>query len=200
MSDSRPQISRRRLIVGTGAGAAALWAAPAITTLGTAAGATGSSCSVFRFFMPNLSSPAASPSSAITGSVTAGDTVFVGTGNVDFTGAGTDYSGPPWTTTLAMDLDGTTAGLTILTGPNLTLKTYTVEIEGFGALASGNSVSVEIGGTPVITPQSPPDGSSNPWSFTGTALASGALTLTHSGPGDNQGLFLSRLEVFANCV
>ena len=77
---------------------------------------------------------------------------------------------------VAMDLDGTTAGLTILTGPNLTLKTYTVEIEGFGALASGNSVSVEIGGTPVITPQAPPDGSSNPWSFTGTALLRSADT------------------------
>jgi hypothetical protein len=202
MSENRSQISRRRVLVGAGAGAAAVWAAPAISTLASAQAATTSRCSVFRFVTASLTSPAGphtGASTALTGTFTAGDSLTVGSGNVDLVGPGTDWPPPTYTPTLAMDLTGTgNFSVVTLNGPNLANKAYTVEVEVYGALDHNNTYSVTIGGTPFVTVPSPGyQGPTISHVDSGAGTAGGALVLTHtSGGNDNQGMFLARLEVF----
>ena len=63
MTDSKPSFSRRRLLVGAGVGTAAVWAAPAITTLASAS-ASGSCVKGdgdFSFIAKNLTVPRCDP-------------------------------------------------------------------------------------------------------------------------------------------
>lgn len=217
MTEDRPKYSRRRVIAGAGAGAAAVWAAPAVTTLGRAGaqvGAAGSKCSVFLFDTAQLSVPAQATllgnSSNRTGTFTAVGSLAVGSGNVDFVGPGTDWlpsAGYP--ATLAIDLTGG-AGVTTttLTGISLGPNTYIVEVEGYGARGGGtNSIQVKIGADTFIPLTAGPLGVTTPFTFvsspsTGTTTPlGGVLELTHISSGaDFEGLFLTRLEVFlAKC-
>lgn len=201
----RPQISRRRLIVGTGAGAAAMWAAPAVTTLSTAH-AAGSNCTVFRFVTEELSPAPANnyaANTALTGTFYAPvDALTVALGNVDLVGPGTVWDGGGYTPTLAMDLTGTaptnSTTTTELTGPTFGSGTYVVELEVYGALGGGtNTVEVFLGATPLIPTTFGPFGPGSFVTYTSLAtVADGTLLLRHvSSDSDQQGLFLKRLEL-----
>ena len=212
MTENRSNISRRRVIVGAGAGAAAMWAAPAITTLGTAAGATGSCVkggSVFKFVAAG-STPGTGAS--LTGPLVSGAyALAVVQGNVDYVGPGTGFVAG-YTSVKTVDLTGDgSVTVTELTGATLLLGNYVVELDVYGSTLfpvpagpSGNpnnQIEVKIGGTTLIGPVSPPDGPGTLTQLSGTATGiSGLLTLIHTSPADFQGLFLSRLEVFdASC-
>ncbi len=212
MSEQKSSMSRRRLLAGAGAGAAAVWAAPAVTTLGGAAFAAGSCVrdqTLFEFITGNLTSPAKQPSANVAGPFVAGGTLALTSGQVDLVGAGTDFTAAQFPTETSIDLTGTypagTAGpvVSVLTAQGLALPAgaYIVELEYYGSVPGenlGNRIVVEIGSTTIID--------------TGTVLAvggqysasgslgsaNGALTLTHTSlSSDNRGLFLKRLAVYS---
>lgn len=201
----RPQISRRRLIVGTGVGAAALWAAPAVTTL-SSAHAAGSHCSVFSFVTENLASgPPSPPGPPYSGTYgvgqvfVAGGTLTVTTGDVDLVGPGTPWSSG-FTNELSMDLNGSTGTTTtILTGGGALIPgSYTVEVDVYGSVGGDtNNIRVAIGGVDLVGPVGVGPGVGTLHALSGSNGAVGGLiTLTHTSTSDNQGLFLKRLEVF----
>ena len=146
-----------------------MWAAPAITTLGTAAGATGSCVkggSVFKFVAAG-STPGTGAS--LTGPLVSGAyALAVVQGNVDYVGPGTGFVAG-YTSVKTVDLTGDgSVTVTELTGATLLLGNYVVELDVYGSTLfpvpagpSGNpnnQIEVKIGGTTLIGPVSPPDG------------------------------------------
>ncbi len=204
MSESSSSISRRRLLAGAGAGAAAVWAAPAVTTLGGAAFAAGScvkGAPAFTFRMPNATPAIGTALGVGTVFSDGSDALTVSQGNVDVVGPGTEWIAG-YTPVVTMDLTGTGAvTVTTLTGPVLPAGAYIVELDVYGAITGGqpgnNQAVVNVGASAVVDTGFPANGTSTLSSFSGTSANGGQLTLVHTSPQDNQGLFLRRLEVFS---
>ncbi len=211
MPEQSSSISRRRLIAGAGVGAAVVWSAPVVTTLGGAAFAAGScvkGASVFQFITGNLTSPAKQPSTNVAGPFVAGGTLALTSGQVDLVGAGTTFTSASFPTETSIDLTGTypstTVGpvVSVLTaqGPALASSAYIVELEYYGSVPGenlGNRIVVKIGSTTLIDTGTVV-AVGGLFAESGTQDASGAVTLTHTSlSSDNRGLFLKRLEVFS---
>ena len=203
MSENRPQISRRRLIAGTGAGAAALWVAPAVTGLSVAS-AAGSSCLTWDFQTDTITAPSGPPYSGTYGVGThfqsgSGDGLDVVFGDVDLVGPGT-----PWpsgfTNTLAMDLNGSTgfASTSLASTQVFPAGSYDFTLTVNGSVGNDtNEVLVLFGAFIPISASVPPGVSDPPHVYTGTATIGSPsnLHLNQGGDPDNMGAFLRRLMV-----
>jgi hypothetical protein len=205
MSDNPTKISRRRVLAGAGAGAAAVWIAPAVTTLSSAsaAGSCAKGSSVFKFVAADVNNHGSPPNGAeLTGllSTPTGNLNVTG-GNVDFVGPGTPFPPPTYPGVPAVDMTGG-AGVTVTTleGVSLPAGAYLVEMDVFGSIdgeTGGNSAIVQIGATTVISTGLNTDTTASAFAFSGsTASASGTIKITHTSQDDFRGLFLNRLEVF----
>jgi hypothetical protein len=211
MTEPKTGVSRRRLLAGAGAGAAAVWAAPAVTTLGGTAFAAGSCAKGRSLWKFEAASSLPGTGGSVTGLLTDGaSTLNIVTGNVDYVGPGTPWPPPAYTTGKTIDLTGdgtvTTTQMDSNFSPGVPAS-YIVELDVYGSTLfngtgpNNNTITIKLGGTTVIGPVNPPDGPTTLSALSGTVVSgSGLLTLTHLSPSDFQGLFLSRLEVFsANC-
>ena len=110
MSENPSRISRRRVLAGAGAGAAAVWIAPAVTTLSSAsaAGSCAKGSSVFKWVAADVSGHGSPPSgTSLTGSLVTGTgTLDVTSGNTDFVGPGTAFPPPTYPGVPALDMTG----------------------------------------------------------------------------------------------
>ena len=208
MSENPSKISRRRVLAGAGAGAAAVWIAPAVTTLSSAsaAGSCAKGSSVFKWVAADVSGHGSPPSgTSLTGPLVTGTgTLDVTSGNTDFVGPGTAFPPPTYPGVPALDMTGDgSVTVTVLEGVSLPAGAYQVEMDIFGSIdgeVGGNSAVVTIGATPVISTGVIGDTNAAAASFSGsTASASGTLKITHTSEADFRGLFLNRLEVFT-CI
>jgi len=207
MTEPKTNISRRRLLAGAGVGAAAVWAAPAVTTLGGSAFAAGSCIKLRSIWKFESASSVPGSGGSVTGLLAdGGNTLNIVNGNVDFVGPTTPWPPPVYTAGKTIDLTGDGSVTTTQMDSNFAPASgaYIVELDVYGSTTlngagpNNNNITVKIGATTAIAPVNPPDGPNNLTQLSGTVLsASGVMTLIHNSPSDYQGLFLSRLEVFA---
>jgi hypothetical protein len=205
--EQRPtNISRRRLLVGSAAGATAVWAAPAISTLGSAS-AAGSDCTVFKFVSADLVAPTwtvtPQPTYGVGTILTTSDAkLLIAIGDIDLVGNNT-----PWPTSSgfpdkSIDLNGSSGKiLTVLstnypTPLSLPAGTYNVTLKVYGSIGPDNNIiGVHIGPDQAIGPAIVGPGPSL-FTLTGSVTGSGGIIrLTHTSTRDNRGLFLVSLEV-----
>ena len=208
MSDNPTKFSRRRVLAGASVGAAAVWIAPAVTTLSSAsaAGSCVKGASVFKWVAADVTGHGSPPSgtSLVGLLITGTGSLNVSSGNTDFVGPGTGFPPPTYPGVPALDMTGDgSVTVTVLDGPSLPVGNYLVELDVFGSIpgeSGGNSAVVEIGAASVISTGNVADTSATPLAYSGSAAsASGTLRITHTSEADFRGLFLNRLEVFS-CV
>ena len=94
MTDLKQPFSRRRLLAGAGVGTAAVWAAPAITTLGRAgaAPANGSCVTVYETLLGELTSQPMTYVAPTSVTFSNGNHLFFTSGSANLTGPTTIFT------------------------------------------------------------------------------------------------------------
>lgn len=200
MTESNQRISRRRVLAGAGVGAAAVWAAPAITTLASAS-AAGSCITVYQTLLGELKNQPTTYVAPVALTFSNGNQLNITQGNANLTGPNTIFTAgyPP---VACIDLLGEGQGgvlTTVLQTDSLQPGTYTVELQIGGTypvnVPANDSVVVSLGGVlfnlalgagaPITT-----------YSQSTTVTTAGPLTLTAtSATSDNVGMFLAGIRI-----